>query len=361
MSQAVFKTRVDQAADQLRAGIHAGRWRETLPGRDRLAADLGCSHRTAEAAMRSLVREGLLVAEGAGRRRRIEPSAVALQARRLRVRILLYEHSDRHLDYQVELIHRLREAGNEADFAERSLQGLGMDARRVARYVQPLAADAWVVCSGSREVLQWFAGQACPAFALFGRMGRVAMAACATTRTDALQEAVDDLVARQHRRIVLLVREERRKPLPGQAERTFLERLAQHGIPSGPYNLPDWEDSPEGLERLIDELCRYTPPTAMLIDGTKLFIAAREHLARRGIFAPERISLVCNEASPLLDWCVPAVSRITWDPEPIIRRVLRWTENVRRGKDDRRQSAYKARFLPGGTVGPAVARAPVVE
>ncbi|MFU8848086.1 MAG: substrate-binding domain-containing protein, partial [Opitutales bacterium] len=353
MAGKIFKTRVDQAADVLRQGIMAGRWRETLPGRARLAVELGCSHRTAESALRCLLQEGLLVSEGAGRRRRIELPAAGLQPHGLRVRMLLYEPASRHLDYLVELMHRLREAGHQVDFVEKSLIDLGMEVKRVARYVQTIEADAWVVVAASREVLEWFGGQVTPAFAIFGRMQNVAMAGGALQTADAYQTAVDDLVARQHRRIVLLAREERRKPGPGYPERCFLERLALHGLSVGAYNLPDWEDSPEGLKQLIEELCRYTPPTAMLIDGPHLFVAVREHLARLGIFAPEQISLVCKDASSILDWCVPSISRITWDPEPILRRVLRWTENVRRGQEDRGQNTYKARFEPVGTVGPA--------
>jgi hypothetical protein len=32
---------------------------------------------------------------------------------------------------------------------------------------------------------------------------------------------------------------------------------------------------------------------------------------------------------------------------------LRWAANIAQGKDDRRQYLPKARFVPGGTIGPA--------
>jgi hypothetical protein len=46
---------------------------------------------------------------------------------------------------------------------------LRMDVKRVGRMVRQTATDAWVVGAGSREVLEWFAAQPLPAFALFGR------------------------------------------------------------------------------------------------------------------------------------------------------------------------------------------------
>jgi hypothetical protein len=38
---------------------------------------------------------------------------------------------------------------------------------------------------------------------------------------------------------------------------------------------------------------QHTPPTALIINESLLFIAAQQHLARRGIAAPENISLIC--------------------------------------------------------------------
>ncbi|MBJ7396006.1 MAG: hypothetical protein JHC76_08160 [Akkermansiaceae bacterium] len=40
-------------------------------------------------------------------------------------------------------------------------------------------------------------------------------------------------------------------------------------------------------------LFQHTPPTALIIRKSLLFTAAQQHLARRGIAAPENISLIC--------------------------------------------------------------------
>ena len=39
-----------------------------------------------------------------------------------------------------------------------------------------------------------------------------------------------------------------------------------------------------------------------------------------------------------------------------MRRVMRWANHVALGKDDRRQSFTKAKFVEGGTIGPALTR-----
>jgi hypothetical protein len=87
------------------------------------------------------------------------------------VGILPYEDLNRRLDYMVDLRHRLVEEGHVAFFASRTLLELGMDVKRIQRLVAASDADAWVVISAPRAVLEWFATQPVPAVALFGRRG----------------------------------------------------------------------------------------------------------------------------------------------------------------------------------------------
>lgn len=336
----------------LRQGMIEGRWLGTLPGRDRLAEELGCCHWTVEEAMQRLAKEGLLVSQGAGRRRRIELSHSAIKPRALRVAILPYEPADRKSDYLLELVHRLKEAGHDAGFAAKTLTDLKMDVRRIAKFAGTIEADAWIVVAGSREVLEWFAVQPTPAFALFGRLTQVPLASTSPRKADALRELIDQLVGFGHRRIVMLTREERRKPGHGFLERLFLSLLEEHGIPTGAYNLPDWGDRPEELGKGIKSLFQHTPPTALIIGDPRMFVATMQHLASMGIAAPKDISLACTDFDPALDWCLPPVTHIAWNPRPVINRVVQWANNIGRGKDDRRKSASEASLVLGGTIGP---------
>jgi DNA-binding LacI/PurR family transcriptional regulator len=192
--------------------------------------------------------------------------------------------------------------------------------------------------------------------ALFGRRNRIAMASVGPDKSPAYREVVQRLVELGHRRIVLLSRQERRKPAPGLLENSFLEELGMLEIPTGPYNLPDWEESRAGLLRCLDSLLQATPPTALLIDEPALFTAAQQHLARRGILAPEDISLVCTDHSPTFDWCEPSIAHISWDERPVMRRVVCWANNVSRGRRDFRKTFTESEFIPGGTIGPVDGR-----
>jgi len=325
-----------------------------LPGVHPLAEELGVNHKTVRAALRQLEDDGRLVDQGRGLQRRIVlPEDHA--GRALRVAILLYEDSVRHLDYLVDIQHKLANRGHQSFVPGKTLIELGMKVPRIRRLVEETEADAWIVWAGSREVLEWFAERERPTFALYGRRRRLPIAGFGPDHEAAGRSVVQRLVALGHRRIVLLVRESQRASGPGPAERAIFEEMAAHGLPMGPYNLPEWKDSPEDLHRLLDELFRVTPPTALVIDESVLFHSAKDHLARRGILAPEQVSLICTDPDPTFAWCRPSIAHLNWDSHAVVRRVVNWANNVARGRKDRRQTLTKIEFVEGGTVGAAPA------
>ena len=345
-------TTAEQLVVHLREEILRGNLCGSMPGINQLAGTLGVSPMTVIAAVKRLEHEGMLQGQGPRRRSRIVLPAGIAQGHRLRVAILNYDLpalTDRSIS---DLQHLLESAGHQAFFAGKSLLELKLNVRRVARLVTKTDADAWVVCAGSREVLEWFAAQPVPAFALFGRRQGLPLAGVGPNILPACLAAVRQLIALGHRRIVMLARQDRRTGGPGDIERAVLDEMTAHGIRTGPYNLPDWEDSREGFHRLLDKLYRNTPPSALILDEAFLFLAAQQYLAQRGILAPQHVSLFCIAPDPTFAWCQPTIAHSYYDLRPVLRRVVRWADNVACGKDDRRQSFTKAEFVDGGTVGP---------
>ena len=352
MSRLQVLTAPEQVAKYLEAQLRQGRWRRVMPGEDRLIAEFGIGRHTVKAALSLLEKEGWLQNGGPGKPRRIV-SAKQGDHRRLRVRIFLYEPMGRGRADMNDLLARLQGEGFAADYASKSLRELGMDARRVARFVGQHPADAWVVCAGSREVLEWFAGQPFASLAMYGRFSGLPIAAASPRHSPPMVQAVEQLVDLGHRRIVMLTNAERRKPSPALFEQNFLDTLKAHGLSVGAYNLPDWEESPVGLQRCLDSLFEHTPPTALLPTDAELLIATQQYLARHRILVPEQVSLVCTSTDPVLAWCHPAITHIQWDYRPVVRRVLRWLHNVAMRKPDRRQTLCKSRLVKGGTIAPA--------
>ena len=242
--------------------------------------------------------------------------------------------------------------GHAVAFAAKTLTDLNFDVNRVKRYVRDHPSDAWVVIAGSRAVLEWFARGDVPVFALAGRSAGLPIAGATIRKSPAITRAVSRLVDLGHSRVVMLVREDRRKPMPGGQEQAFLDGLEAHGIRTGSYNLPDWEDTIDDFHRCLDSLFDRTPPTALIIDEASLFFAVLQFLAQRGLSAPRNVSLVCLDPNPCFTWSRPGIAHIRWHPRPVVARVVRWAYHVARGKDDRRNTPIKAEFVEGGTIGP---------
>lgn len=331
----------------------SGNLRGLMPGVLRLETELGVNRKTVQTALQQLEKEGLLLAQGAGRRRLILMPERLLSTS-LRVAILAGDPSDLRLDYVIELDHKLGEAGHTTVYPPKSMTELRMDVGRIARMVNRTEADAWVVMAGPREVLEWFAAQSQPSLAVFGRRRGIPIAGVGPDKRPAYAALTRKLIELGHRRIVLLARTRRRLPQPGAVEQVFLDELAAHGVPVSDYNLPDWEDTVNGFHSRLESLFQLTPPTALIVDEAPHFNAVLHFCAMRGIRVPHDVSLICTDADSTFMWCKPPISHIQWDSRPVVRRILRWAENVSLGKVDIRQTLTSAEFLPGGTIGPAL-------
>ena len=62
---------------------------------------------------------------------------------------------------------------------------------------------------------------------------------------------------------------------------------------------------------------------------------------------------MCSDDDSSFAWCVPPVSHIQWQSDPLLRRISGWAAKVGAGNEDLRQTLTKAEFVEGGTIGPA--------
>lgn len=357
MSKLLLLSAAAQVAKHLRGKLLCGKWSGAMPGGEGLAADLGVGVNTVEAALRQLESEGLLINQGRRRPRLIRAPEGGIIRTALRVALLTNEPADFNETFIAALPHDLEKAGHVPVNPGKSMHDLKMDVGRIARLVKQTATDAWVVVAGPREVLEWFRAREVPAFALFGRRNGLPIAGAGPDNLTPFMIATRRMIALGHRRIVAICRRERRVPVPGDAERALLAELAQHGIPSSDYNLPDWQETGEGLRKLLVALFRTTPPTALIFDEGQILAAAQQFLAQHNIQVPQDVSLFCTFSDPTFAFCVPPMAEIRWDTRHVTRAVLRWAGRIAMGGEYRRQVLFKAEFVSGGTIGPVKAHA----
>jgi len=344
-------TAQEQVVQHLRGGILRGDWVGVMPGGDRLAAELRVGKETVEAALKQLEHEGLLVSQGRRRGRRIELREDVMAERRLRIGLLVHTRDDLRLPYLIRILHELEMAGQRVTVPPRTTSDLNLDEGRMARMIEKSPANAWIVVNGAREVLEWFAADEHPTFALFGRRYGLPIAGIGPDKGNAVAEVTRELIRLGHRRICYLARPWRRLPGPGAPEQAFLDELQAHGISPSSFNLPDWEESVNGFHARLTGMFKLTPPTALIVDETPLFVAVQHFLARHNLRVPEDVSLVCANHDPLYDWCRPQVARIQWDADAVVKRVISWVAKVAAGKSDTRQSLIPAKLLTGETIG----------
>ncbi|MCX6854674.1 MAG: substrate-binding domain-containing protein [Verrucomicrobia bacterium] len=351
------QTLVERTAEHLREGFRMERWSGKVPGVRTLSTDLGVSRDTIRGSLRLLEQEGFLKACGSGKNRVIQPGRKKKAHRpNLRVGLMRFSSLSKQNSYSQELLlsikHGVEDAGHALITCTKSIEELGNDVSRMKRTIQDVNADAWIVYSGTREVFDVVTTMEVPVLALGGRSQDLPIACSRTDLAQAMSDAVDVLVERGHRRIVMLSQTLWRKPALNPPIQAFLKRLENHGLkPDLPFNVPDWNESPEGLQNVLRALFFATPPTALLLCEPMQAAPTLVFLAERGLRVPQDVSVVNLLPDPSLAWCRPELAHFDWPLVPHIHRAVRWVEAVALGKADTKTITFPAKFMPAGTIG----------
>ncbi len=352
MTNPMTLTITEQVTQLLRAGIRSGRWRGALPGKIVLARDLGVSPMTVTRALDSLEEAGVLEPALAGRRRKILTS-LKETTKHFRVGIFPFSNLSRSSALLLEIQNILAQHQFAVVPAKKSLVACRMEINLIADVVSNTDCDAWVVHAAPVRVLEWFAKQGKPVFGFFGEPKGLAVAGTGPDRLQAISEAVNTLTALNHHRIVLIDYTYHGDPVEQKCAHDFLSSLRAHGIATGPYNHPDWSLSAEGLQRCITRLFAHTPPTALIVETPLLFHSLLSLLAQRRICVPRDVSMVCMDYDRTFEMFTPSVAHMKWDFTNSAKALNRWLGSLECGTVKRTQSFPKARFITGGTIGPA--------
>ena len=340
---------VAQTCAYIRARGASGAWGEGPPAVRVIAEQFGVAPNTVMAALRRLEREGVLV--GTGRERRFAPGAEGAKRRGgagLRVGVLSEKPAGGHTWRTAEWLGALRafleKAGHTVVWVELPAAKLERPQVHVAPRVREAGAQAWIVAGGLRDTLDWFLDEGVPALNYGGHATRRPMSVVAVNAYEAMREALGHLTGLGHRRVVFLTPGAWRKPQPGRMVEIFGEALAGVGVAAGAFHVPDWEETPEGLEALLKELFRYTPPTAVLCVDPEHLLGVMSFLTAQGLRVPGDVSLVCLTDHPALRWMRPRPACFLDDDERLLRNVKAWLADVARGRREPKDSSVVARF-----------------
>ncbi len=348
-------TLAEHTARHLREGFRSGRWQGRLPGVRQFAAEFGVSRDVVLEALRMVEAEGLVIHEGAGRSRRVVPPTRRGMRRTLRVGILLpgpLEADNAHTHQLISgILSAVESLGHAAFISPKHSLQLGGWPTRIRKHLEECQADAWIIYSAERAVLEMAAAWDVPTFALGGISEGLALAGSRTDLTTPMEAAVDLLVRQGHRQLALICPPLWRQPRLNHAATAFLQRLNHHGIRAeASFHIPEWEHTPAGLHALLRALFFATPPTALLIMEPECVGPALVFLAERGLSVPQHVSLINLLPDPMQSFYRIGLAHFEWPVQPHMNNVLHWVRSVARGNAHLRYTTIAPEFVQGESI-----------
>lgn len=354
---------VDRTTEVIREGLNNGRWKKRIPGQRKLAVELGVSRKTLAASVAKLAAEGAIRQTGSRKAAAVavKPVGGSPKAPSLRVAMLTLQPLDEQSpEMRWELQGLLADLRRDGHSAIPVALPSGKDTQKtghLAKLVADVGADAWIVVNGSEEILRWFSRHDTPALALGGRATRVPIAGLAMCLDAFTQKLVRRLADSGHRRIVLIAPRAWRLPTPGKIPLDFRKALESVGVRPGEFHTPDWEETPRGLEKLMGELFRVTPPTALLCWTTNTTYGVLGWLVSRGFKVPGDVSVVSLEEDRPCNWFSPGlrIAHAKNNDDKLLRLTRDWVAGVASGVVDKKQRVVSPTLVPGTSLGPAKA------
>lgn len=355
MKPIVRSTVAAETAKRLEELLIIGHWGDAVPGVVEIAKQFRVSKFSARGALKILESEGIVQSRGAGRSRHLVSREAGNPRKEFRVGILptIPLHQDNAFVQKIiGLIRKdVEKSGHECFISSRSFSQLGHDPGRVLNQLKREQADAWITYRANRDVLVAMAGQPCPVYALGGYYVGLPVAGSVGDIHPALKQAIDELTQLGHRKIVAICPSRWKHPELIPTARFLLDSLCAKGIPVGNYNLPDWTESPEGLENLLESMFRVTPPTALLLVEPAHAVGVLSFLSRKRLRVPDDVSLLTTMIDPIQEWHMPPLTKVLSPIEPHVGHIRRWLANISSGKVWHDQRTITLGLLKGGSFG----------
>jgi len=360
-------TVADRAEHALREALLSGRWSDRVPGVRVLAQQLGVSPATASEAVTRLVADGWLKHDGSRKRMRvdIEQLRERVRQRPLERRLLFVTPEGLTTGDSAALI-AVTELHQEL-FHE------GWDVRhRILPYDPPeVALRSWDICReqwtpdlmvvwGARpSACEWAVARGVKMVMFGGVQGSTPLPMIGVQTSRMLERAMDELLAKGHRAVVL--------PMWGRAD-SFRQRmaevmatkLAKVGVELVPGdNLPDSpNNSPGVMYNTLVKLWQRLQPTALVLIDWREFVLVSCFLRDRGISIPDDVSVVLLSDHPSMECYLPALTHFEHPVTRMAQTVADWA----RVYPPKPVTKYcEPRWVEGDSVSPVLTRKAVAS
>lgn len=349
----------EQVTKHLLMRLRTPTWRDWLPPERELADYMRVSRGTLRAALKQLVKSGILRAEH-GRGYKIIAQAKRPSKGRANgeVHMLLPEPVGRlRLQSALWIEHlreRLRRSGSELVqhhgerwLGENSVAG-------VAELVEKYPDSRWVLGQSSRALQTWFYSRRVPCVVAGYPHSGIDLPHVALDQAAAARHAVLLLVRRGHRRIALIAP---RSAAAGDIRTVdgFLQGAAESRLTATearvvhPANRDDVAVCAT-VDRLFSGAWR---PTALFISLPETYATTATWLPRLGCRVPEDVSLVAREHDVLLSHLVPQPCGYSFSATAFAAKLICVIEHLSQAKSNTAAPSFfiTPEFQPGASVG----------
>jgi len=343
---------VAQAAAAILEEIETGRWIGSLPGEHDLRAQLHVSRRTVRAALKQLARRGAIKCRH-GRRREIVNQGARMKLTSSRVLILMPEPLPASSPLAVFLIDTLREHLMQAGYVLETHASRVPFRARTPRELESLAKTlhpaGWVLLGSTESMQRWFATQGLPCVVVGSRYEGIALPSVDRDFGAVCQHAVNQIVARGHKRLVLL------SPRPASAGDVitavrFREAVNKVGGLEG--TIQEHDGSVVNICALVDKLMsRAQSPTAFLVCRAHHVLTVMGHLLSTGVKIPNDVAVISRDDDSFLQDVVPTVARYSHNQNAFASKVSHVVMEMVRGQLRTQDYRIMPLYIPGNTLG----------
>ena len=344
---------ITDTAEILREEIHAGAWRDVLPGERELASRLAVSRPTLRAALELLRREGC-VEVTQGQRRRIRQRN---EGRKRSNVVVLVTPTPMHQlpPFVMYWVDELRDCLAHEQF---ELQLRVTDAfhnARPQRLLQQLVKEtpsaAWVLLRSSEPMQKWFYDNNVPCLIAGSCFPGIPLPSIDIDARAVCRHAATLLRNRGHRRIALL--------LPDSE--TAGDQASEAGVMEGSTSnagaavaiVVRHDGTVAAICRKLEKLLSgENPVTALIVARSSHALTAISFLQQRKFKLPQDCAVISRDNDAFLEFVVPSVARYACDPGLFARRVSRLVLRLaKEGAIAPRQTLLLPQLIKGETAG----------
>lgn len=343
----------------LREAVAEGQFGEVLPGLRVLAKALGVSAPTVAAALKRLADDGLVLAEGERRRMRVNPQAAGRPPDDADRQVLWFVTPEPAPTLSYGAFHTMTQLmeglSNDGWSVKHRVLGYGHSEKRVTQWdlmfgaERPSAMVAWL---GRPPLAEWAVGNGLRTLFLGGSCGRWHVPMLAVRTTAMVEDALERLMSRGHRRICLPLCNRLPNFVSGIRD-VFLRAYQSYGFTFVPeFHAPvSVYEGPRVMEDLVARVRKEMKPTAWIFLDWREYVAASCVFRDMDVRVPEDASVVILSRDPAMEWHRPTLAHYEIPQEKLVRTLIEWVLGKDESVVERIRRGLRAPWVPGDSFG----------